>query len=65
MNSIIEGLRAAFSLIINVDTELLAIIFLSLKVSGSALVIATAVGLPIGALTGLKRFRGKRLVIAL
>jgi tungstate transport system permease protein len=64
MNSIIEGLRAAFSLIINVDTELLAIIFLSLKVSGSALVIATAVGLPIGALTGLKRFRGKRLVIS-
>ena len=65
MDSIIEGFRKALSLILNLDPELLGIIFLSLKVSGTALVIATAIGLPIGTLTGLKRFPGRGLVISL
>ncbi len=65
MDSIIEGFRKALSLILNLDPELLGIIFLSLKVSGTALLIATAIGLPIGALTGLKRFHGRGLVISL
>jgi tungstate transport system permease protein len=65
MDSFIEGLSKAFTLIFHLDSELFSIIFLSLKVSGTALIIATAVGLPIGVLTGLKRFTGRGFIISL
>ena len=65
MDSFIEGFRKAFALIFYLDQELLSIIFLSLKVSGTALIIATAVGLPIGVLTGLRRFSGRGFIISL
>jgi tungstate transport system permease protein len=41
------------------------IVRMSLYVSGVALLFATLVGVPIGALLGLTRFAGKRLVVAL
>ena len=44
---------------------MIGIILLSLRVSGSALVLATLIGLPLGALLGFKRFRGKGTVISL
>jgi tungstate transport system permease protein len=65
MDSFIEGLSKAFTLIFHLDSELFSIIFLSLKVSGTALIIATAIGLPIGVLTGLKRFTGRGFIISL
>ena len=65
MDSIIEGLRRAFFLILNLNPELLSIIFLSLEVSGTALIIATIIGLPLGALTGLKKFTGRGFSISL
>lgn len=65
MDSFIEGFRKAFALIFYFDQELLSIIFLSLKVSGTALIIATAVGLPIGVMTGLWRFSGRGFIISL
>jgi len=65
MDSIIEGFSKAFFLILNLDQELLSIIFLSLEVSGTALIIATTLGLPLGALTGLKKFPGRGFIISL
>ncbi len=65
MYSFIEGFSKAFTLIFHLDRELFSIIILSLKVSGTALIIATAVGLPIGVLTGLKRFTGRGFIISL
>ena len=65
MESIIEGFRKAFFLIINLDAELLSIIFLSLKVSGIALILSTALGLPFGALVGLRKFPGKGVTISI
>jgi tungstate transport system permease protein len=65
MDSIIEGFRQSLSLILSLDPELLGIIFLSLEVSGTALILATILGLPLGALTGLKRFTGRGLIISL
>lgn len=65
MDLIIEGFKKAFLLIFNLNPELLGIIFLSLKVSGLALLIATALGLPIGALMGLKRFPLRGIVVSL
>jgi tungstate transport system permease protein len=60
MDSIIQGFLGAFRLIISLDPELLHIIFLSLRVSGTALVVATCLGLPVGALLAQRHvpFRG-------
>jgi tungstate transport system permease protein len=50
---------------IQLDPELIRVVTLSLQVTGVALVIATAIGIPIGAGLGLARFVGRRFVIAL
>jgi tungstate transport system permease protein len=65
MDLLTEGFKRAFLLILHLDAELVGIIFLSLKVSILALMKATAVGLPLGALPGLKRFPGKGPIISL
>ncbi len=59
MDSLISGLTKAFSLILHLNPELFGIIFLSLKVSGLALIMATLFGLPAGAILGLSRFPGQ------
>lgn len=64
MNSLIQGFVQAFDLIFHLDPVLFGIILLSLKVSGCALLIATAFGLPAGAVLGLKRFPGRDLAIS-
>jgi len=45
--------------------DLLEIIWLSLRVSGTALLISTLIGVPFGLWVGLKRFTGRRLIAAL
>jgi tungstate transport system permease protein len=65
MGSILEGFIKAFSLIVQLDRELLSIILLSLEVSGSALLIASSLGIPAGSILGLKKFRGRGFVISL
>jgi len=65
MDSILEGFKRALFLIFNLDRELLNIILLSLKVSGTALIISTALGLPVGALTGLKKFSGRGILMTI
>ncbi|MFA4919076.1 MAG: ABC transporter permease [Thermodesulfovibrionales bacterium] len=65
MGSIIEGFRKAFFLILNLDQELLKIIFLSLKVSGLALVISTAIGLSLSTLLSFKKIPLRGMIISL
>jgi tungstate transport system permease protein len=64
MDSIINGIAQAFSLIFHLNAELFGIILLSLKVSGLALLIATMLGLPVGAVLGLGRFPGRGLAVS-
>jgi tungstate transport system permease protein len=64
MDSILGGFINALSLILHLNPELFGIILLSLKVSGLALIIATALGIPLGALLGLKRFPARDLAIS-
>jgi tungstate transport system permease protein len=45
-----------------VRPELLIIVALTLRVTGAALLIACLVGVPLGAMLGLVRFRGQRFV---
>jgi tungstate transport system permease protein len=47
------------------DPALFEIVTLSLQVSGTALLFSTLIGIPLGALLGLSRFAGRRLVVAL
>jgi tungstate transport system permease protein len=44
---------------------LFEVVRLSLRVSGTALLFSTLIGIPLGAALGLSRFAGRRLVIAL
>lgn len=55
----------AFRLIFLGDSGLWAIVLLSLRVSGLALLFSTLVGVPVGAALALNRFRGRGLAIAL
>ena len=59
MGAIVEGLRRVFQL----DAELWHIVVLSLEVSLSAVLLATLIGLPLGAALAVKRFPGRRGVI--
>ena len=61
MSAIAEGLRRVLEL----DRELWHIVALSLEVSLSAVLIATALGLPLGALLAVRRFPGRRSLIVL
>jgi tungstate transport system permease protein len=65
MQSILDGFAAAFRLIITLNPELLRIILLSLQVSGTALVLATLLGLPVGACLALRRVPFKGLALSL
>jgi tungstate transport system permease protein len=60
-----QALAAALGLIARGDAELLAIVLLSLKVSATATVIATALGAPLGALLAMTRFPGREGLIVL
>jgi tungstate transport system permease protein len=50
--------------LVKLDPALFEIVFLSLRVSGTALIFATLIGIPLGVLMGLSRFFGRRVVIA-
>ncbi len=47
------------------DSALIEIVTLSLRVSGTALLFSALVGIPLGVFLGMNRFTGRRLVIAL
>ena len=57
-----EILYQSFSLIFSFDPNLYEIIFLSLKVSLSALIISTILALPISAFVAIKNFYGKKVL---
>ena len=65
MNDIASAFAEAFRLIITLDSDLAEIIWLSAKVSAGAVVIATLIGLPLGACLALTRFRGRKVVLVL
>ncbi len=62
MSSLFEGIIEAFRLIIALDPDLLQIVFLSLRISGAAMIIGTFLGVPLGAFLGLKPEKKTRLI---
>jgi len=65
MNSIADGFTRAFGLMVTLDPEFLQIVFLSLQVSGTALAVATCLGLPLGAFLALRQVPLRGLVLSL
>lgn len=62
MNDVTRGFVQAWQLVVTLDPDFVEIVLLSLVVSGLAVLLGTALGVPTGALLGLYSFPGKRLV---
>jgi len=60
-----SSFEQSFNLIIKLDQQLIEIIILSLRVSLSAVCLACLIGLPLGALVAITRFRGRRAILIL
>ena len=65
MTDIWQGLAEAFWLVVLLDGDLLEIVLRSMQVTVTAVVIASAIGLPLGAWLAVNRFRYRRATIAL
>ncbi|HHI71395.1 MAG TPA: ABC transporter permease subunit [Rhodobacteraceae bacterium] len=64
MNEIAQGIADAFRLIVTLDPDLIEVIALSLRVTLTAVLIASLIGLPLGAWLVINRFRFRRQTIA-
>jgi len=65
MGLFLEGISKAWSLIVSLDAEVLAVTLLSLKISISATLASLCIGIPAGVFLALADFPGRRLVISL
>jgi tungstate transport system permease protein len=65
MNDIAASFVQALQLITHANAELLGIVLLTLRVSLSAVVLATAVALPVGGAFALYRFPGRQAAVVL
>ncbi len=63
MTEIWDGLTRAVQLIISFDPEVLEIAGRSLRISGTACLLASLICLPLGSLIHFRHFRGKRVLI--
>jgi tungstate transport system permease protein len=61
---LVEGVRQAVGLLLGGDPEIGAVLWLSLRVSGTATLIALLLGIPAGAVLALTRFPGRTLVVS-
>jgi tungstate transport system permease protein len=60
VHDIILGFAHAWHLLITGDQDVWGIVWRSLLVSGLSTVVGCALGIPVGAVVGLRQFRGKR-----
>jgi len=65
MIDIYEGLKAALWLVVSLDPELWDISLRSLRVTLTALVVASVIAIPLGTYLAVQRFRYRRFVISL
>ena len=63
MDLIFEGTIKAFWLLVTFDPEVMSIMFLSLKISGSATLVSLFIGLSAGSALALTPFPGKKIVV--
>jgi tungstate transport system permease protein len=63
MSDFIGAFSSAASLIVGFDAAMLEVVWLSLRISLSAVAIGTAIGLPVGAAIAVGRFYGREVLI--
>jgi tungstate transport system permease protein len=61
---VVEGVRRALGLLLGADPEIVEVLLFSLQVSGSATLLALALGVPAGAALALARFPGRTLLVS-
>ena len=64
MDVILEGIVKAFQLLASLDSEVLGIAMLSLKVSGLATLFSLVVGISVGTAIALASFPGKKILVS-
>ncbi|WP_226643445.1 ABC transporter permease [Mesobacillus subterraneus] len=65
MELLLEGLKKAIEMILSGDPEIFEITLLTLRVSITAVLISTMIGIPAGMFLGLARFPGRKFILAL
>jgi tungstate transport system permease protein len=65
MDTVFSAMQSALGLLLHPGRELVEIVLLTFRVSGTAIVLSAAVGIPLGALVGLRRFPLRGAVISL
>ncbi|KKK39379.1 tungstate transporter permease [Mesobacillus campisalis] len=65
MELLLQGLRKAIEMILSGDPVILEITWRTLKVSLTAIMISTLIGLPAGMMLGLIKFPGRKLILTL
>jgi tungstate transport system permease protein len=63
MGLLMDGLKKAIEMIFTGNQEIYKITWLTLRVSFMSMLISTLIGLPLGMLLGLTRFKGRRLLL--
>ena len=63
MHDLLDALAAAWQLILSGDSTLVAIVSLSLSISLTAVVLASVLGLPLGAALAVMRFPGQNVLV--
>lgn len=65
MDIVLDGIKQAFLLLLQGDTEVLRVAGLSLLVSGVATLLSLILGIPAGSALALTRFPGRRFIVSL
>ena len=65
MNYLLESLSSSLAMLLHLNTDVLNAIRVSLETSAASIILAALFGIPLGAIIGLARFRGRRLVLTL
>ncbi len=65
MDIIVEGIKQAIILLFTLDSEVLGITWLSLKISGTATFLSMFIGVSLGTAVALTQFHGRRFVVSL
>ncbi len=63
MSDLWDALSTALALVIGLDSDLIEIVVLSLRVSLSSVAIAACIGLPLGAMLAVARFPGRGICV--
>lgn len=65
MELIWDGIVQAFWLIVHGDPEVMSILWVTIRVSGTATIISLLLGVPLGAFLGIKQFPGRNVALSM